>query len=188
MEMVMLPQPTQSEFTALATALDAATEQQRIQWLAGLNKRELVCLFESAKGASLDLSALHGPEGDVSVHVGKNSLPLFSHFQKRIGLHEGTVQGYNHQSLKWLVGPGHFRVEPYEVSGELLFDYLWKPETVPVGFPKASSNRSGLSFFVYGNLQDIVRGVSRHVTVGRALMNGKLTNNYFGLCRVSDTF
>ena len=184
----MIPKPTQSEFAALSAALDAATQMQRVQWLSGLNKKELVCLFDLAEGASLDVSALHGLEGEVSVHVGKNSLPLFSHFQKRIALHEGMVQGYNHQSLKWLVGPGHFRVEPHEVSGELLFDYLWKPETAPEGFPKARSNRRGLSFFVYGNLQDIVRGVSRHVTVGRALMNGKLTNNYFGLCRVSDTF
>ena len=81
------------------------------------------------------------------------------------------------------MGPGHFRVVPHEVPGELLFDYLWTPESVPEGFPAARSNRGGLSTMVYGNLQDVVRKVSSHVSIGRALMKGKLTNNYFGLCR-----
>ena len=187
MEMFMIPKPSQTEMEPLSAALDASSEQERLDWIGRLNKKELTRLFELAEGTHLEISEFHAAEGEVVVHVGKNSLPFFSHFQKRISFHDGRVQGYNHQSLQWLVGPGHFRIEHHEVSGELLFDYLWEPETVPEAFPKACSNRSGVSFFVYGSLQDVVRKVSSHVSVGRALMNGKLTSNYFGLCRISES-
>ncbi|MEC7241656.1 MAG: hypothetical protein VXW32_10500 [Myxococcota bacterium] len=179
----MIPLPTESQLDALAAALDEATHQERLDWLRGLNKKQQAVLFELAEGTQMDLTEVHSSEGQTVIQHGKNSLPMFTHFQKRIALHQGVVQGYNHQSLQWLVGPGHFRVVPHEVPGELLFDYLWTPESVPEGFPAARSNRGGLSTMVYGNLQDVVRKVSSHVSIGRALMKGKLTNNYFGLCR-----
>ena len=179
----MIPMPKDSRLEELTAALDEASHEERVSWLRGLNKGQQKALFELAEGTKLTLDEIHGGEGQVVIQVGKNSLPMFTHFQKRIALHNGVVQGYNHQSLQWLVGPGHFRVVPHEVPGELLFDYLWTPETVPEGFPAARSNRGGISTLVYGNLQDLVRKVSNHVSIGRALMKGKLTNNYFGLCR-----
>ena len=182
----MIPKPTASDLSALATALDAATEEERVSWLRSLNKKEQAHLFELAEGTQMALSEVHSDAGQTRIHFGKNSLPMFTHFQKRICLHDGVVQGYNHQSLQWLVGPGHFRVVPHDVPGELLFDYLWTPETVPEGFPPARSNKGGISTLVYGNLQDVVRKVSSHVAIGRAIMKGKLTNNYFGLCRSSE--
>ena len=179
----MIPMPKESRLEDLAAALDSVTHQERVDWLRSLNKGQQAALFKLAEGTQMGLEEVHSSEGQVVIQYGKNSLPVFTHFQKRIALHNGVVQGYNHQSLQWLVGPGHFRVIPHEVPGELLFDYLWTPETVPEGFPAARSNRGGLSTLVYGNLQDVVRKVSSHVSIGRALMKGKLTNNYFGLCR-----
>ena len=183
----MIPSPNQSNIGSISAALDSSTDVERREWLGSLKKKELSRLFELAEGTTLSLESIHGAVGDRVIHVGKNTLPVFSHFEKRICLHEGTVQGYNHQSLKWLVGAGHFRVVPHEVPGELLFDYLWEPQTVPDGFPVAQSNRRGLSILVYGNLQDVVRKVSEHVSIGRTLMKGKPTNNYFGLCRTSES-
>jgi hypothetical protein len=46
---------------------------------------------------------------------GKNSLPAFTHFQKRFcrpmpGPASDQLWGYNHTSIAWLVGPGYFVV------------------------------------------------------------------------------
>jgi len=182
----MIPKPTDADLATISDALNSAESEQRVSWLRGLNKKQQAALFELAEGTKMNVAEVHGDAGVTTVHYGKNSLPMFTHFQKRICMHEGVVQGYNHQSLEWLVGPGHFRVIDHEVDGELLFDYLWAPETVPEGFPPARSNKGGISSLVYGNLQDVVRKVSDHVSIGRAIIKGKLTNNYFGLCRGGD--
>ena len=179
----MIPKPTDSDIETIASALNAAESEERISWLRNLNKKQQVALFALAKGTQMSVDELHGNAGTITIHYGKNSLPMFTNFQKRICCHNGVIQGYNHQSLKWLVGPGHFRVTAHDVPGELLFDYLWAPDSVPEGFPPARSNKGGLSTLVYGDLQDVVRKVSDHVCIGRALTKGKLTNNYFGLCR-----
>lgn len=179
----MIPMPTVSDLKTLSSALNAAKSEDRVAWLRSLNKKQQVALFDLAAGTQMTVDEVHGEGGVTTIFHGKNSLPMFTHFQKRICNHNGVVQGYNHQSLKWLVGPGHFRVIAHDVPGELLFDYLWAPETVPDGFPAARSNTGGLSTLVYGKLQDVVRKVSDHVSIGRAIINGKMTNNYFGLAR-----
>jgi hypothetical protein len=179
----MIPNPTESDLSTIAAALNGAKEEERVTWLRSLNKKQQAALFLLAEGTQMQVEEVHGATGTTTIHYGKNSLPLFTQFQKRISFHDGVVQGYNHQTLKWLTGPGHFRVIPHEVPGELLFDYLWAPQSVPEGFPPARSNKGGVSTLVYGNLQDVVRKVSDHVSVGRAIIKGKLTNNYFGLCR-----
>jgi hypothetical protein len=179
----LIPKPTETDLTTLSAALNSAESTERVTWLRSLNKKQQAALFLMAEGTQSEVSEVHGGPGTVTILHGKNSLPLFTQFQKRVSNHNGVIQGYNHQSLKWLVGPGHFRVIPHDVPGELLFDYLWAPETVPDGFPPARSNKGGLSSLVYGSLQDVVRKVSDHVFIGRAIMNGKLTNNYFGLSR-----
>lgn len=179
----MIPKPTETDLSTLSGLLDDADGSTRVQWLRSLNKKEQAALFLMAEGTQMRPEDVRSEDGSILIHYGKNSLPVYSNFQKRITLHEGVIQGYNHQSLQWLVGPGHFRVVENEVPGELLFDYLWAPESVPEGFPEARSNKGGFSGLVYGNLQDVVRKVSQHISIGRAYMKGKETNNYFGLCR-----
>ena len=39
-------------------------------------------------------------------------------------------------------------------------------------------------YHVYGGTQDVLRGVSEHVAVGRAFKGGKPMDNWFVLCRV----
>jgi len=180
----MIPKPSETDLSTLSGLLDDAESIARIEWLRSLSKKEQAALFLMAEGTQMRPEEVLGEDGHILIHHGKNSLPVYSNFQKRITKHQGVIQGYNHQSLQWLVGPGHFRViENEAVPGELLFDYLWAPESVPEGFPAARSNKGGFSGLVYGNLQDVVRKVSRHVSIGRAYMKSKETNNYFGLCK-----
>ena len=47
-------------------------------------------------------------------------------------------------------------------------------------------NEKGLQMLVYAKMIDYPRKVSDHVTIGRAVKNGKETGNYFLLCRTGD--
>ena len=48
------------------------------------------------------------------------------------------------------------------------------------------SPSSRASRFVYAGMIDMLRGVSKHVTIGRAIRNGKEADNWFLLCRSVD--
>ena len=69
-------------------------------------------------------------------------------------------------------------------DGEVLIDYLQVPPDKPSHWPKILSNSKRLSRFVYNGTQDVLRGVSEHVTIGRATRGGKDLPNFFVLCRV----
>lgn len=180
----MIPRPTDTTPEALAAALDAAVHDARVAWLRSLSGREEAALYALAAGSQLTVDEMHRGAGDVVIHEGWNSLPAFRGFQKRVTFHDGQPQGYNHQTFRPVTGPGHFRVrESEDVFGELWFDYEWSPTTVPDPFPAPQSNTAGLSVLVYGNMIDVVRKVSTHVTIGRAYIKRKETGNYFGLVR-----
>jgi len=118
---------------------------------------------------------------------GKNSLPMFSRFQKRFcrpsRVHDqDQLWGYNHQTLSWLTGPGYF-VCHREGAAPAAIDYRRVPPEHPPGWPGIRENHRGASFFVYRNMVDYLRRVSRHVLIGRATRQGKELPNYFLLCR-----
>ena len=180
----MIPLPSGAESASLYQALDAADHESRVDWIRSLGKSEQRTLYEMSTTESLSITDMHGAPGEVVIHEGRNSLPVFTSFQKRVCLFEGRVQGYNEQALQWLTGPGHFLLRASEeVDGELWFDYHWSPDTVPELFPEPRENTAGFSRFVYAHMIDILRRVSTHVTIGRAIRKGKATENYFALCR-----
>jgi hypothetical protein len=181
----MIPQPTEaSNLSALVTSLDSATHDQRVTWLRSLNKRQLVRLYALAEGTHLPVHQVRGEEGEVVIHHGKNSLPAFTHFQKRMIFTGSRIQGYNEQTFRWFTGPGHFLVRPSDhVEGELWLDYTWEPDHAPHHFPGIKSNMAGTSRLVYGGMIDVLRKVSDHVTIGAAIRGGKPSGDYFGLCR-----
>ena len=127
------------------------------------------------------------------VHLGKNSLPAFNRFAKVLVRAEPTKQtelwGYNRTGgfIETVVGPGYFVAYPHEVPGEVLVDYLRLPSDRPDHWPRILSNSARLSRFVYGGTQDILRGVSRHVTIGRATKGGKPMSAWFVLCRQDES-
>ena len=93
----------------------------------------------------------------------------------------GVLQGYNHQTMAWITGPGHFTLSQDE--DEVLFDYTNEPEHAFDEFPPLKKNTSGISTLVYGNMIDRVRRVSQHCVIGAAFKKGKAMNAWFMLVR-----
>ena len=118
---------------------------------------------------------------------GKNSLPVFTHFQKRFCRPKGDrgqqeLWGYNHQTMAWATGPGYF-VCHQDGSYPAAIDYRVVPPEAPPGWPEVKRNDQGLSRLVYNGMVDYLRRVSTHVLIGRAHKGGKEMPNYFLLCR-----
>ena len=182
-----IPLPSQTdEINDLAHALDVATPEQRLNWMRGLSSRELAAAYVLAEGgSSLDLDHFHAGPGEVVIHHGQNSLPAFNAFQKRVVDNNGVLQGYNHQTMAWITGPGHFTLSQDE--DEVLFDYTKEPEHAFDGFPPLKKNTSGISTLVYGNMIDRVRRVSQHCVIGAAFKKGKAMNAWFMLVREGES-
>lgn len=122
-------------------------------------------------------------------HYGRNTLPAFRLFEKRFcrpraGAGEG-LWGYNEGATRALVGPGYFvcRGTDGDSRGEVVVDYYQVPPDRPATWPAIQDNESGVSRVVYGFMQDFLRRVSSHVTIGRAYKHDRETANCFTLCR-----
>ena len=179
------------DVVGLGRRLDELDAAARLRFVLGLGARAQGQLYESAKGArKLRLEALV-PPGLPSltevVHDGKNSLPVFSRFAKVMCRPKDDARelwGYNRTGklIQRSVGPGYFVA--YEGPGdEVLIDYTRLPDLKPDHWPEIASNKARLSRFVYAGMIDALRSVSEHVTVGRAIRDGKVQDNWFVLCR-----
>lgn len=174
---------------ALASAFDGMDHPSRLRAVRDLSRHEQARLFDAAGGvrpiALADLVPEVVPPLTQVIHYGRNSLPVLRIFEKRFcrpGAGTPEVWGYNEHWARWLTGPGYFVARPYG-SGEVLVDYLQVPATRPEGWPPVKPNSARLSRFVYHQMQDVLRGVSRHVSVGRATRRGKPMDSWFVLCR-----
>lgn len=176
---------------ALAERLDGMTPADRLAAVRALGRREQAALFEAAQGHRPITLADIVPAGLAPLaevpHHGKNSLPVFTHFAKVFCRPDEDLEelwGYNRTRalISVPVGPGYFVAYAYG-SGEVLVDYLRVPPRSPAGWPAILPNHARLSRFVYNQTQDVLRGVSRHVTIGRATRRGKPMDNWFVLCR-----
>jgi hypothetical protein len=178
----------------LAGALDGLGEPERIDAVAHLKRRELAALYEAAAGnPPLHLTdfvpAMVGPRTEV-IHEGKNSLPLFTRFQKRFCrppiANSTELWGYNEQANRLFTGPGYF-VAHHNDRGELVIDYRFvpegRPEDLPPGWPAIIPNSARLSRFIYNGTVDVMRRVSQRVTIGRAERAGKPMDAWFALVR-----
>jgi hypothetical protein len=174
----------------LGAYLDSLTSSARLAEVRTLSGKQQAALFEAAKAdgrpiALSDFVPVSLPPLSEVIHEGKNSLALFSHFQKRFCRPEpGATElwGYNEQPMKWATGPGYFRARGIE-DGQVLIDYLEVPPGKPQSWPQILPNSARLSRFVYFNTRDTMRGVSQHVSIGRAARDGKWMENWFVLCR-----
>jgi hypothetical protein len=125
------------------------------------------------------------------VHHGKNSLPAFTTFAKVFVRPDDPeavkteLWGYNRNPafIETAVGPGYFVAHAHEVDGEMLVSYLRVPPRKPDGWPEIVPNSSRFSRFVYYKMEDVLRGVSSHVSIGRATRGGKDMDAWFVLCR-----
>jgi hypothetical protein len=177
---------------AIAEQLDRMSHGERMEAIRSLGgARAQARLWEAAAGAPpVTLDDLVPPDlpplREVIWH-GKNSLPAFTLFQKRFcrpaaGTASGQLWGYNHTAIAWLLGPGYFVVHR-EGDAPAAIDYRLVPPSHPAGWPAVKPNDVGPSYFVYRDMVDYLRRVSRHVLIGRATRHGKELPNYFVLCR-----
>ncbi len=191
MELSVLLEPT-INFHRLREVLDGLGHLARVDTIRGWNKATQAALFEGAAGHTITLDNFvpsdAGPLVEV-IHHGKNSLPVFTHFQKRFCKPKDPevtgkqLLGYNHQDLSWATGPGYFVTVPGENAGEVDIDYRKIPTEKPGSWPAIQPNSVRLGGLVYGGMVDVMRGVSEHVTVGRARKGGKWMDAWFVLCR-----
>ena len=174
---------------SLAPWLDGLGADARLAAVRELSGKEQAALFEAAQGTRpltvSDFVPEATPPLQQIIHEGKNSLPLFSRFQKRFCRPQAgsrELWGYNEQPMRWATGPGYFKVREID-GGQVLIDYLDVPPGKAEGWPAIAENSAGLSKFVYFQTQDTMRGVSQHVSIGRAARADKWMDNWFALCR-----
>lgn len=174
-----------------------STQDQRVDAIRSLNKRAQEKLFALAQNtAPLDLNFFVPPSyvNTEVIHEGKNSLPLFTLFQKRfVRASDSTVFGYNHNSTMGIVGPGYFiakecsGVPTWQDRGSVVIDYYEKPtQNTPSHWPQIKDNGDGLQRLVYYHMHDFMRRVSEHVSIGLAYKDDKSINSFFVLCRLEN--
>ncbi len=180
------------DMSGLADHLDRLDAATRLREVRSLGKGEQVKLFESAAGArpiSLDHFVPAGtPPLREVIHYGRNSLSVNHFFQKRFCRPDsggGELWGYNEHGLRWLTGPGYFILRDTG-QPELMIDYTELPPRKPEAWPLILPNSTRLGRVVYDQTRDIVRAVSRHVTIGRDTRNGQPLDYWFVLCRAGE--
>jgi hypothetical protein len=66
---------------------------------------------------------------------------------------------------------------------EVRIDYRRVPPERPDAWPAIRRNEIGLARFVYGFMEDTLRRVSEHVTIGSAARRDREIGSWFVLCR-----
>ncbi len=174
--------------------LDGLSHRDRVaatRSLAGGELRSLYAGVDGFKPVTLADLVPPGIEDFATVrHHGKNSLPVFTHFEKRFCRPQGAdreaaveLYGFNFQTLAPITGPGYFVARESADRPEVLIDYGLLPPACPQGWPPLRSNERGIPRLVFGFLLDTLRGVSEHVTIGSAARNGRDLGSWFALCR-----
>jgi hypothetical protein len=175
---------------AIATFLDGLAPAARLEAIRALSGPRLQGrLYRAVEGAPrvtmADFVPPDAPPLREVIFEGKNSLAAFTIFQKRFcrpPRGQDGLWGYNHQSLAWLTGPGYFVVREDGSRGAAI-DYRDVPPAKPPTWPEVKPNDRGFSRFVYRDMVDYMRRVSRDVFIGSAHRDGKELGNYFVLCR-----
>jgi len=183
-----------SDPAKIANFLDALDHEQRVSAIRSLSARDQRLLWQAVDGfASIRLVDMVPPSVPALKpvpHYGKNSLPLFTVFEKRFyrpssseAHHPNELCGCNFTNTMSLVGPGYYVAIDDPKRPEVLIDYRRVPLEKPDDWPAIRPNDKGLSRFVYGFMVDTLRRVSEHVTIGSAARNGKEIDSWFVLCR-----
>lgn len=197
MDLTVLLDPP--DLSRLATVLDELGHVGRLATVRAWDGDTQAKLYEALKGykpVTLDDYVPPGvaPLQEV-IHHGKNSLPAFTHFQKRFCKPAGDVTdslwGYNQNPpfVMWFAGPGFYVARNDEqAAGEVAIDYTRTPPSKPDAWPAIEPNLKGIGpRAVYGNMVDVMRGLSKHVSIGRAqrVKNGvrEWMDAWFVLCR-----
>lgn len=169
----------------LGRALDTASAADRITAITAMSRDQQKRLWLAASNHPSPNGELIAPGAPDATQrfAGRNSLLLFSRFEKRFFRSEGRVFGMNQHPLMPLIGPGYFGVAARSMGG-LVFGYRQLPATPPEHWPAVRSNERGPARAVYGGLVDEVVWVSSDVLVGAAFRDGRPLDSYFVLARL----
>jgi hypothetical protein len=178
----------------VAEFLDGLSHDERVEAIRSTRRDEQRRLYEAVDGFEpvklVEIVAPGVGALETVKHYGKNTLPAFTHFEKRFC--RGTdadpenpkeLYGFNFQTMAPLTGPGYFVAVEDAERREVLVDYRRVPGSSPDGWPAIRGNEQGLSRFVYGFMVDTLRRVSAHVTIGSAARKGKDMGSWFMLTR-----
>lgn len=185
------------DLAGLEAELTQAREPERVTLVRALTGGDMAALWDACVGQGCtaeDFVPADIPLGTEVIHAGKNSLPVFNHFQKRFCAADGrpgVVYGYNYNWFNFTTaGPGYFTGRPHDDDrGEYGLNYYEVPPgqgALPPGWPKIRRNELGLQVLIYARMIDYMRKVAPGVTIGRAWRYGKITSNYFVLCRTGN--
>ena len=175
----------------LVKVLDELGHLGRVATIREWDRDVMAKLYEAVKGfhkVTIDdyVPASASPLSEV-IHHGKNSLPLFTHFQKRFckpateTAPKPLLYGYNHHPMTPFTGPGYYVA--YDEGDEVYIDYTQIPPAKVESWPPIAPNEAKLGRFVYAGMIDIMRGISSHVSIGRAKKKGEMMDAWFVLCR-----
>lgn len=186
------PSLDEERLERLKTMLDSCGPWARRQAVHALTGPQMAALYDAVEGKD-PLGLEHfSPSGEPlveSIHHGKNSLPLFNHFQKRFckpdaEAGDDCLWGYNHNSglVMAVINPGYFTATAND-KGEVVIDYGRTPPGKPAQWPAIAAPSARLGSLVWGGLTDHIRKVTEHVSIGKAFRHGKPEGSYFALCR-----
>jgi hypothetical protein len=186
---------THLDVARLAKDLDEIGHEGRVWAVKQWTPANMAVLYEAVKGfrpVTLDDYVPQGVPPMMPVHHhGKNSLPAHNFFQKRFSRPARTegaeaqdiLVGYNFQTLSPLTGPGYYVAHPSPDAGEVDIDYTMLPSVKPVEWPPIVPNSGRLGRFVYYGMIDVMRGISTHVSIGRAKKKHGWMDAWFVLVR-----
>lgn len=180
------------DIEAFANLMDGIGHDERVLVTQAMGRKDQKAMWELSKGyrpiALADFVGASKKPLEQVRHIGKNTLPVFSKFEKRMcrlelqGKREELI-GYNWGFTQPLVGPGYFVAYYNEKTLEVDIDYRLVPSTKPEDWPEIKDNNSGIGKLVFGNMVDSLRRISEHITIGSAAKNGKPMGSWFVLCR-----
>jgi hypothetical protein len=177
---------THLDLPRLAKTLDELGHSARVwatrQWTRGTQAK----LYEAAKGfrpVSLDDYVPPGTPPLTAVRTwGVNTLLCKPGDPEA----KDRLVGFNYQGLSGLTGPGYYVAHPAGEAGEVDIDYTMAPQPSdgkPAEWPEIVPNSARLGRFVYYGMVDVMRGISTHVSIGRARKKHGWMDAWFVLVR-----
>jgi hypothetical protein len=176
----------------LSKDLDELGHPGRVWAVRQWTRENMATLWDAVKDfhpVTLDDFVAPGVPPHVAVrHHGKNSLRAVTTFQKRFSRPmdpdaKDMLVGYNFQTFSPFTGPGYYVAHPAADAGEVDIDYTMLPKEKPPSWPDIVPNSARLGRFVYDGMVDVMRGISSHVSIGRAKKQRGWMDAWFVLVR-----
>jgi hypothetical protein len=183
---------THLDLPRLSKDLDELGHPARVWATRHWDRATQAKLYEAAKGfrpVTLDDYVPPGTAPLTEVRTwGTNTLPAHNHFQKRFcrpsdASATDRLIGYNFQGLSGFTGPGYYVAHGSAENGEVDVDYTLVPTEKPAEWPAIVPNSARLGRFVYEGMVDVMRGISTHVSIGRARKKQGWLDAWFVLVR-----